>query len=101
MIYKFLFCILLTTTINNQLSIALNYNKGFKDENGKDVEQMLIEKLFKDYNKKIRPSGTVEVKFSLNINQIVNLLEKDQIMVINAYVDHEWVDKRLKWGKHC
>lgn len=61
-------------------------------------EQKLIERLFKNYNKKVRPPGTVQIKFSLNLNQIVNLMEKDQIVVLNAFVDHEWTDNRLSWG---
>lgn len=62
-----------------------------------DVEQALIDKLFKNYNKKLRPAGTVEVKFSLNLNQIINLIEKDQIIILNVFIDHEWIDNRLKW----
>ena len=65
----------------------------------KSAEQKLIEKLLKNYNKKFRPPGTIEVKFAVNLNQIVNLLEKDQIIVLNAFVDHEWTDQRLIWGK--
>jgi hypothetical protein len=62
-----------------------------------DMEQALIDKLFKNYNKKLRPAGTVEVKFALNLNQIINLIEKDQIIVLNVFIDHEWTDNRLKW----
>lgn len=61
-------------------------------------EQELIEKLLKNYNKKLRPPGTLNVKFSLNLNQIINLIEKDQIIVLNAFIDHQWIDKRLSWG---
>jgi hypothetical protein len=62
-------------------------------------EQLLLDKLITNYNKNLRPPhGTVQIKFSLNLNQIINLIEKDQIIVINAFIDHEWVDKRLSWG---
>lgn len=73
------------TTFNNETIAAV------------DLEQALIDKLFKNYNKKLRPAGTVEVKFSLNLNQIINLIEKDQIIVLNVFIDHEWIDNRLKW----
>ena len=63
-----------------------------------DREQALIENLLKNYNKKLRPSGTVEVKFALNLNQIIKLIEKEQIFMLNVFVDHEWVDNRLSWG---
>lgn len=67
-------------------------------ENRPVTEQQLIERLFKTYNRKLRPPGSVQVKFALNLNQIVNLNQKDQIMVLNAFIDHEWIDPRLSWG---
>lgn len=60
-------------------------------------EQKLIDYLFTDYNTQQKPSGTVHVSFALNLNSIVNVLEKDQIFMLNAFVDHEWTDKRLSW----
>ncbi len=65
----------------------------------KGVEQNLIESLFKNYNKYLRPPGTVQVRFALNLNQIIYLLEKEQIIVLNAFIDHEWTDTRLSWSK--
>lgn len=65
------------------------------------TEQRLIERLFSNYNRKLRPPGTIQVKFALNLNQIVNLNQKDQIMVMNVFIDHEWIDQRLSWGKLC
>ena len=62
-------------------------------------EQLLIEKLLKNYNKQLRPPGGIQVKFALNLYHIIRLIEKDQIMVINAFIDHEWTDKRLVWSK--
>ena len=50
-----------------------------------DKEQVLTEKLLKNYNKKLRPSGTVQVKFALNLNQIIKLIEKDQIFMLNVF----------------
>ncbi len=55
-----------------------------------NFEQKLMEKLLQNYNKKMRPSGTIQVKFALNLNQVISLIEKDQIIVINAFIDHEW-----------
>ena len=61
-------------------------------------EQLLIEKLLKNYNKQLRPPGGIQVKFALNLYNIIRLIEKDQIMVLNAFIDHEWTDKRLAWS---
>jgi hypothetical protein len=62
-----------------------------------DIEDALLSKLFKNYTKTMRPSSTVKVKFALQLNQIVNVIEKDQIVELNTFIDHEWIDERLKW----
>ena len=62
-----------------------------------ESEKELINKLFKDYNKRLRPSDTVEIKFSLYLNQIITLIEQEQIIVLNVFLDHEWNDLRLTW----
>ena len=80
-----------------QLIIPIQFVTAAK-HNNYNYEQMLIDKLISNYNKNLRPpQGTVQIKFSLNLNQIINLIEKDQIILINAFIDHEWVDKRLSW----
>jgi hypothetical protein len=79
--------------IKNNIVCDINFNHKVY------YEQKLIDKLLPSYNNKLRPSGTVQVKFSFNINQIIDIVEKDQIMVINAFVDHKWIDERLAWGK--
>ena len=58
----------------------------------------LYKNLLKSYDKEMKPSDSVEIKFALNLNQIVTLIEREQILVINVYLDHEWIDKRLKWN---
>jgi hypothetical protein len=63
-----------------------------------DHEQKLIDKLFKNYNNKLMPSGTIEIKIAFNIIQLIQIIERDQIMLINAFVDHKWTDQRLKWS---
>ena len=37
-----------------------------------DNEQKIIEKIFKNYNRRLKPSGVVEVKFAVHLNQIIN-----------------------------
>lgn len=82
------------------LDISAQSNNDYREDIiNLDKEQELIDKLLKKYDKKSRPSGTLNVKFALNLNQIINLIEKDQIMILNAFIDHEWTDKRLTWSK--
>jgi hypothetical protein len=62
------------------------------------AEKRLIDKLFSNYDKNVNPSDSVEIKFSLNLNQIITLIEQEQILVLNVFLDHEWIDTRLKWN---
>ena len=63
-----------------------------------ESESKLVEILFKNYTKTIRPSDQVEIKFSFYLNSIITLVEKEQLIVLNVFVDHEWTDPRLVWN---
>jgi hypothetical protein len=62
-----------------------------------DYEQKIAEKIMKNYHRRSKPQGVIEVKFSMHLNQIVTLIEKEQNIVLNVFIDHEWVDNRLTW----
>jgi hypothetical protein len=61
------------------------------------TEQSLIKKLLINYDKKHRPSDRTEIELSVYLNQIVSLIEQEQTLILNVFVDHEWIDGRLKW----
>jgi len=63
-----------------------------------ESEKELAKKLFKSYDKTLRPGDTVQLKFSMYLNRIITIIEKEQILVVNVFLDHEWVDTRLKWN---
>jgi hypothetical protein len=63
-----------------------------------DHEQELLNKLMKKYMKKQKPDGTVQIKFAMNLNQIVSVKAKDQEIQLNAFIDHEYIDNRMAWG---
>ncbi len=63
-----------------------------------ESEKELTKKLLKGYDKTLRPDDTVKLKFSMHLNRIITIIEKEQILVVNVFVDHEWVDNRLKWN---
>ena len=65
---------------------------------GVQHERKLINFLLKNYDKNIRPTYSLEIKFSLHLNQIITLLEQEQTIVLNAFLDHEWIDPRLSWN---
>ena len=81
--YCYCWCLLIEISLSKRIQI--------------EAENDLKEKLFKKYNKQTRPSDSVGVKFSLYLNQIVDLIEQEQMFIINAYLDHGWVDERLRW----
>jgi hypothetical protein len=59
-----------------------------------DSETRLVKTKFENYKKSVRPSDTVEIKFSLYLNQIITLIEQEQLIVLSVYLDHEWVDRK-------
>ena len=93
-----IFIILFNFNFNLSLNILQNRLLTKRLDTNTNWEQQLLENLMKNYNKKLRPSGTAQVKFAFNLNQIINLVEKEQIVLLNAFIDHEWVDQRLKWN---
>jgi hypothetical protein len=44
----------------------------------------------KNYLKKVRPSHKVIVDIRFVFNQIVSMVEKEQIIVTNCFVDQKW-----------
>jgi len=76
---------------------SINSHQNTKSRSFVMAEKSLIEKLLTNYDKNSRPSDTIEVRFSMYLNQIVNLIERDQSLVINVFLDHEWNDSRLTW----
>ncbi|KAI3383101.1 hypothetical protein SNEBB_006676 [Seison nebaliae] len=60
------------------------------------IYQRILQK--NNYWKKMRPKGTVEVNFSMNLNSIVSMEEREQIIVLHAFIDQIWVDQRLSWN---
>ncbi len=91
---NFLTLVLLIVVLLNEIKEAtLDKNRTYVES-----EKHLISKLFNNYDKKSRPSDTVQVKFSLYLNQIITIIEQEQILLINVFLDHEWLDERLKWN---
>ena len=57
-----------------------------------NAETRLIRMLLNEttYLKKVRPSHTVIVDIRLVFNQIISMVEKEQIIVTNCFVDQKW-----------
>ncbi|CAF4737424.1 unnamed protein product [Rotaria sp. Silwood1] len=72
----------------------------FADFNLFEEETRLIRTLLNEskYLKKVRPSKEVIVDIRFIFNQIISMVEKEQIIVTNCFVDQKWKDPRLVWN---
>ncbi|CAF3490687.1 unnamed protein product [Adineta steineri] len=65
-------------------------------------EQRLLYFLLKNYSNNVRPvrnaSLPVPVKLGLTLTQIFDMMEKNQILVSNVWLDQEWRDEFLQWN---
>ncbi|XP_066271914.1 neuronal acetylcholine receptor subunit beta-4-like isoform X1 [Branchiostoma lanceolatum] len=70
-----------------------------------DSEERLVRMLFNEsaYNSGVRPAQTpsevISVKVTLVISQIIGVVEKEEVMRTNVWVQQEWTDPRLRWNK--
>ncbi|XP_053405864.1 neuronal acetylcholine receptor subunit alpha-7-like [Mercenaria mercenaria] len=91
-LYSVIGCVLLSTAFN-VLSSALLPD-----------EQALLQKIFTDqqYDNSVRPvynsSKNVEVQFGFTLIQIMDMDEKNQLLVLNAWLEMQWKDERIGWN---
>jgi len=69
------------------LSIVSHQDFHTINEETRLIRMLLNEK---NYLKKVRPSQTVIVDIRFVFNQIVSMVEKEQIIVTNCFVDQKW-----------
>ncbi|XP_021375385.1 neuronal acetylcholine receptor subunit alpha-10-like [Mizuhopecten yessoensis] len=66
-------------------------------------EQRLVGKLFDKltYDNSVRPvfnsSENVVVGFGFSLIQIMDMDEKNQLLITNAWLQHTWIDERISW----
>ena len=77
------------------LSLSINGHQDYKaiDEETRLIRMLLNEK---NYMKKVRPSNTVVVDIRFIFNQIVSMVEKEQIIVSNCFVDQKWTGESAR-----
>uniref|UniRef100_A0A8B9BC68 Cholinergic receptor nicotinic alpha 1 subunit n=1 Tax=Anser brachyrhynchus TaxID=132585 RepID=A0A8B9BC68_9AVES len=65
-------------------------------------ETRLVEDLFRDYNKVVRPvedhRDAVVVTVGLQLIQLINVDEVNQIVTTNVRLKQQWTDVNLKWN---
>ncbi|XP_076237556.1 nicotinic acetylcholine receptor alpha6 [Calliopsis andreniformis] len=66
-------------------------------------ERRLLNELLSSYNTLERPvandNETLEVKFGVTLQQIIDVDEKNQILTTNAWLKLEWTDYNLQWNE--
>ena len=80
------------------LAICVIYNA-----NGARNEYRLLNNLLAEYQKYERPvaneSLPVSLSFTLHLQQIIDLDERNQLLVTNLWLDYTWTDANLVWNK--
>ncbi|UJR35588.1 hypothetical protein I4U23_028340 [Adineta vaga] len=65
-------------------------------------EQHLLYFLMKNYSNNVRPvrnaSMPVPIKLGLTLTQIFDMMEKNQILITNVWLDQGWTDEFLRWN---
>ncbi|XP_055895894.1 acetylcholine receptor subunit beta-like 1 isoform X2 [Biomphalaria glabrata] len=91
------YMLLLFFSMNTQFLISAEMDE--RDIN----EQKLHEDLFhkNSYNSLIRPvvntSSSLEINFSLVLSAIINVDEKNQVIITNVWLQMDWIDYQLAW----
>ncbi|KAI6237412.1 Acetylcholine receptor subunit alpha-type acr-16 [Aphelenchoides besseyi] len=67
-------------------------------------ERRLYEDLMRDYNNLERPvanhSQPVTVYLKVSLQQLIDVDEKNQVVLVNAWLDYAWHDYKLMWDKN-
>uniref|UniRef100_A0A3B5LF97 Acetylcholine receptor subunit beta n=1 Tax=Xiphophorus couchianus TaxID=32473 RepID=A0A3B5LF97_9TELE len=73
----------------------------FTSTGASETERRLHEKLFQDYNVKVRPARhwkeRVTVRVGMTLSQLIGLNEKNSEMTTNVFMNLNWTDYRLSW----
>ena len=84
-VYSFYLLIIFFPCLNSH---SINYDISL-------VETQLIRRLLNEstYSKRVRPSHKVVVDIRFLFNQIISMVEKEQIIVTNCFVDQKWTGR--------
>lgn len=87
--------------VTNPTTEAYNYTlDGVKQSD--DDELRLVHDLFENYSKEVRPvknkKTAIQVKFGIAYTQLVELDEKNQVLVSNVWIRQIWNNHLLRWN---
>ncbi|CAF4497599.1 unnamed protein product, partial [Rotaria magnacalcarata] len=71
--------------------------------NGSYHEEQLFKELFQNYNPLIRPvrnvEDTITVSFSIALLQLISVVEKEQVLKTNVWLQVGWHDYQMQWKR--
>ncbi|UJR26492.1 hypothetical protein I4U23_007819 [Adineta vaga] len=74
-----------------------------KDVHSSYHEEQLFKELFQNYNPLIRPVRNVEetitVSFSIALLQLISVVEKEQVLKTNVWLQVKWKDYQMQWKR--
>ncbi|XP_069014915.1 cholinergic receptor, nicotinic, beta 1 (muscle) like [Embiotoca jacksoni] len=74
----------------------------FSNPGASETERRLHQKIFQNYNMKVRPARNWEdkvmVRVGMTLSQLVSLNEKNGEMTTNVFMNLAWTDYRLSWN---
>ncbi|CAF3628111.1 unnamed protein product [Rotaria socialis] len=66
-------------------------------------EEQLFKELFQNYNPLIRPvrklEETITVSFSIALLQLISVVEKEQVLKTNVWLQVKWHDYQMQWKR--
>ena len=66
-------------------------------------EARLLDDLLENYQKYERPvldeSDPVELQFGIDLQQIIDLDERNQLLQTNMWLTYNWIDANLVWNE--
>ncbi|CAF1163148.1 unnamed protein product [Adineta steineri] len=81
--------------------VLFNILVSIKDVNSSYHEEQLFKELFQNYNPLIRPVRKVEetivVSFSIALLQLISVVEKEQVLKTNVWLQVKWKDYQMQW----
>jgi nicotinic acetylcholine receptor len=78
--------------------ILLTFIRSIKSQMITNMESIVINQIFTNYSKNMRPTDQVEINLNLNLKQIVNVDDTNQLVTTSSYLTASWFDPRLKWN---
>ena len=66
------------------------------------AERLLLDHLMENHDRRIRPAANtsqpIQVSFGIEITQLIKILNHEQMLVLNVWVNQQWKNELMKWN---